>query len=269
VKWGFLYQGQRYKWQKARRGHAALDLRPEQFITFIENHDQVANSACGERPSRMTSAARYRAMTALFLLAPGTPMLFQGQEFGATSPFLFFADHEPELARLVAKGRADFLRQFPSLALPEVQSTLADPAARPTFERCKLNWSEWEQNQQIVKLHTDLLRLRREDPAFSAQQSRGYDGSVLSASALVLRFFTEDGNDRLLFLNLGRTVHLDPAPEPLLAPTDGKNWQTLWSSEGLQYGGSGTPPLDTDENWTIPGESAVVLIPVCVPSEKT
>ncbi|MFN0017636.1 MAG: malto-oligosyltrehalose trehalohydrolase [Pirellulaceae bacterium] len=268
VKWGFLYQGQRYKWQKARRGHAALDLRPEQFITFIENHDQVANTAQGQRPSRTTSVARYRAMTALLLLAPGTPMLFQGQEFASTSPMLFFADHEPELARLVAKGRADFLRQFPSLALPEVQSTLPDPAARETFERCKLKWSEWEQNKQTVKLHADLFRLRREDNAFSAQRRHGFDGAVLSNSAFVLRFFAEDAADKLLLVNLGRTVHLDPAPEPLLAPPEEMVWQTLWSSEDVQYGGSGTPPLESDENWTIPGESAVVLLPIPVSQER-
>jgi maltooligosyltrehalose trehalohydrolase len=268
VKWGFLYQGQRYKWQKARRGHAALDLRPEQFITFIENHDQIANTAQGERPCYLTSRARNRAMTVLLLLAPGTPMLFQGQEFASTSPFLFFADHEPELARLVVKGRGDFLRQFPSLALPEVQSTLPDPAARETFERCKLKWSEWEQNEQTVKLHSDLLRLRREDPVFSAQLRHRFDGAVLSESAFVVRFFAEDGDDKLLFVNLGRTVHLDPAPEPLLAPPEGRIWQTLCSSEDLQYGGSGTPPLDSDENWTIPGESAVVLMPVHVSPEE-
>jgi maltooligosyltrehalose trehalohydrolase len=206
-------------------------------------------------------------MTALLFLAPGTPMLFQGQEFASTSPFLFFADHEPELARRVAKGRADFLSQFPSLALPEIQSALPDPADRQTFERCKLNWSEWEQNEQTVRLHTDLLRLRREEPAFISRRRHGCDGAVLSASALVLRFFAEDGNDRLLLLNLGRTVHLDPAPEPLLAPPEGMVWQTFWSSEDVKYGGCGTPPLETDQNWTIPAESAVVLMPVHVSSE--
>lgn len=269
VKWGFLYQGQRYKWQKARRGHAALDLRPEQFITFIENHDQVANTAQGERPSFMSSAARYRAMTALLLLAPGTPMLFQGQDFGSTSPFLFFADHEPELAGLVAQGRAEFLRQFPSLALPEVQAILANPADRETFERCKLDWSEAEKNQKTVKLHKDLIALRREDLAFNAQRKHSFDGAVLSDSAFVMRFFAEGGADRLLLVNLGRTAHLDPAPEPLLAPPEGMVWHTLWSSENVEYGGNGTAPLDTDENWKIPGEAAVVLIPIPQPQEKT
>jgi maltooligosyltrehalose trehalohydrolase len=262
VKWGFLYQGQRYKWQQDRRGHASLDLPPEKFITFIENHDQVSNSADGTRPGRLSTNARYRAMTALLLLAPGTPMLFQGQEFAATTPFFFFADHNPELAKLVAKGRAEFLSQFASIALPEVQATLLDPAARTTFERCKLDWAERERHTQALQMHRDLLQLRREDPAFSAQRPRGYDGAVLSSSALVLRFFVEGDADRLLILNFGRSLHLDPAPEPLLAPPENKNWQTLWSSESVEYGGAGTPPLDTEENWRIPGEAAVVLVPI-------
>jgi maltooligosyltrehalose trehalohydrolase len=77
----------------------------------------------------------------------------------------------------------------------------------------------------------------------------------------VLRFFTEDRHDRLLVVNLGRDLHLDPAPEPLLAPPEHRRWKTLWSSEDPCYGGSGTPPLDTETNWHIPGEAAVVLIP--------
>src|SRR5207302_631434 len=78
VKWGYLYQGQRYRWQKKRRGTPALDLPPSNFITFIQNHDQVANSARGQRCQQFASPGRFRALTALLLLGPGTPMLFQG-----------------------------------------------------------------------------------------------------------------------------------------------------------------------------------------------
>src|SRR5260370_23924964 len=83
AKWGFLYQGQRYRWQKKRRGTPALDLPPASFINFLQNHDQVANSGTGQRCHDLTSPGRYRALTALLLLGPGTPMLFQGQEFAA------------------------------------------------------------------------------------------------------------------------------------------------------------------------------------------
>jgi maltooligosyltrehalose trehalohydrolase len=105
AKWGFLFQGQRYKWQKARRGTPSLDLAPSNFVNFLQNHDQIANSLWGRRVHTLTSAARVRALTALLLLGPNTPMLFQGQEFAASAPFLYFADHTPELAAAVGKGR--------------------------------------------------------------------------------------------------------------------------------------------------------------------
>jgi maltooligosyltrehalose trehalohydrolase len=268
VKWGFLYQGQRYKWQKKRRGTPSLDIAPARFITFLQNHDQVANSGRGLRCHCLTSSGRHKALTALLLLAPGTPMLLQGQEFAASAPFLYFADHKPELAALVRKGRHKFLSQFRSLALPEVQANLPDPANRATFERCKLNFAERANHSDIYQLHRDLLRLRREDPAFRRQRPRGVDGAVLGASAFVLRFCAENNADRLLLVNLGRDLHLDSAPEPLLAPPANASWRLLWSSEDPRYGGAGTPPLDTEDNWRIPGEAAVVLAP-CPPDTKT
>jgi maltooligosyltrehalose trehalohydrolase len=259
VMWGYLYQGQHYPWQKKRRGTPTFGIEPATFVNYLQNHDQVANSAFGARLHLLASPGRHRAMTALLLLAPGTPMLFQGQEFAASSPFLYFADYEPELAAAVRKGRMDFLRQFPSLATPEVQRLLADPADPRTFERSTLDLGERERHAEAYALHRDLLRLRTEDPAFRAQ--RTVDGAVLGAEAFVLRFFARDGADRLLVVNLGRDLHLQPAPEPLLAPPQGQRWETLWSSEHPRYGGAGTPPLETSEGWRIPGHAAVALLP--------
>jgi maltooligosyltrehalose trehalohydrolase len=193
VKYGYLYQGQRYKWQKQRRGTPGLRLAPPQFVNYIQNHDQIANSACGERVQFLTSPGRLRAMTALLLLAPGTPMLFQGQEFSSSSPFYYFADHKPALAILVAQGRGRFLAQFRSLATSEMLPCLIDPANPTTFERCKLDFSERQRNRCIYDLHKDLLRLRRQDPVFSAQIPRGVDGAVLTEECLLLRFFSETG----------------------------------------------------------------------------
>src|SRR6202012_4223191 len=117
----YLYQGQHYKWQSKRRGEPTWGLEPWRFVTCIENHDQVANSGRGERIAQIVSAGRLKAITAFLLLAPGTPMLFQGQEFASSKPFLFFADHEPELARKVREGRTEFLSQFPSVSAPETR----------------------------------------------------------------------------------------------------------------------------------------------------
>ena len=259
VKYGYLYQGQRYKWQKQRRGIPDLRLSPGKFVTYIQSHDQIANSGRGERVQFMTSPGRLKAMTALMLLAPGTPMLFQGQEFASSSQFYYFDDHKPDLANLVREGRANFLAQFHSLATSEMQPYLVDPGSPYTFEWCKLDFSERERNRHYYDLHRDLLRLRREDPVFSAQMPGGVDGAVLAAECLVLRFFGEAADDRLLLVNFGVDLHLDPAPEPLLAPPDGMTWQTLWSSEDPLYGGVGTPQPDSEDNWRIPGHAAIAL----------
>jgi maltooligosyltrehalose trehalohydrolase len=261
VKHGFLYQGQRYKWQKQRRGTPCLDLRPVQFIAYIQNHDQVANSATGQRLHQLSSPGRLRAMTALLLLAPGTPMLFQGQEFAASSPFHYFADHHPELNQQVRQGRTQFLMQFPSLAQPEMRDFAIDPGDPATFERCKLDFRERQRHAGIYALHADLLRLRRDDAVFRLQKRGSLDGAVFTDEAFVLRYFGQHDDDRLLLVNLGRDLHLDPAPEPLLAPPEDMFWELLWSSEDPGYGGSGTPPVDGEDNWRIPGQAAVVLRP--------
>ena len=261
AKYGFLYQGQRYRWQRKRRGTPALGVAPHAFVSFIQNHDQIANSARGLRAHSLTSPGRLRAMTALVLLLPSTPMLFMGQEFAASAPFHYFADHEPDLAARVSRGRAEFLAQFRSIATRETRTRLPDPGARETFERCKLDHAERDSHRECYELHRDLLRLRREDATFRAQEPRALDGAVLGPAAFVLRYFGVEDEDRLLVVNFGSDLSLNPAPEPLLAPPAGRVWKTIWSSEEYRYGGTGTPPLETKENWLIPGETAVALAP--------
>jgi maltooligosyltrehalose trehalohydrolase len=259
VKWGFLYQGQRYAWQQKRRGSPALDVPPSAFVTYLQNHDQVANGAHGERLHQLTSPGRHRALTALLLLSPGTPMLFQGQEFGASAPFLFFADHVPDLARAVRRGRVKFLAQFPGLATSELQAGLADPGDVATFERSKLDLGERARHAEAYDLHRDLLALRREDGVFGPRPARSVDGAVLGPEAFVLRFFGDGGNDRLLLVNLGRDLLLREAPEPLLAPPAGRTWRVRWSSEDVRYGGCGIGPVEGDHGWRLPGEAAVAM----------
>ncbi len=258
AKRGFLYQGQYYIWQKKRRGTRTTAVPPAAFVLFLENHDQVSNTG-GKRPWQMTSPGRYRALTALLLLSPGTPMLFQGQEFASSSPFFYFADHKPELARLVYKGRKESLSQFPSLATPAMQERILDPADPATFARCKLDFSERDQHAAAYALHRDLLRLRREDAVFRAQRYGGVDGAVLAPLAFVLRYFGENGDDRLLLVNLGADVLLAPMPEPLFAPDEGMCWETLWSSEDARYGGDSAVAEERQDGWRLPGESAVVM----------
>ncbi len=259
VKWGYLYQGQLYRWQGKRRGTPTFGLKPATFVVYLQNHDQIANSAAGLRCHQLTSPGRHRAMTALTLLAPQTPMLFQGQEFSASTPFLYFADHHPELARLVKEGRGAFLSQFPTIASAEIRPHLAEPSDPATFERSKLDLLERDRHPEAYALHRDLLRLRREDPVFSRQAVGGVDGAVLGEEAFVLRFFGKDGDDRLLLVNLGRDLPLQADSEPLLAPPAGMRWEPQWSSEHPRYGGLGTAPVETGRGWRLPGQAAVVL----------
>jgi maltooligosyltrehalose trehalohydrolase len=264
AKHGYLYQGQRYEWQKKRRGSSTRGIPPYAFVNYIENHDQVANSSTGERLWRLTTPGRHRAMTAYLLLGPWTPLLFQGQEWSSTAPFLFFADHNPELRPLVRKGRAEFLAQFRRCATAETRDQLRDPGAPETLAACRLDWSETARapHQQSLALHRDLLVLRRTDPVLSAQGEHGValDGAVLGPECFLLRHSTAQGDDRLLVVNLGRDLLLRPAPEPLLAPPDGQRWAVAWSSESARYGGGGTPPVDSDdEGWRILAHAAVLL----------
>jgi maltooligosyltrehalose trehalohydrolase len=259
VKRGFLFQGQYHLWQRQPKGSAVTTEPASAFVIFTQNHDQVANPSHGDRIHALTTPARYRALTALMLLAPETPMLFMGQEFGATNPFLFFADHgEPELAANIREGRKKFLTQFPSLASLKAQAQAPDPGAAATFERSKLNFSERKRRAQIYLFHQDLLRLRREDPVIAAQARERVDGAVLGAGALALRFFGAEGNDRLLLVNLGADLDYSPASEPLLARVGGV-WHLVWSSDDPRYGGSGVINPCHEEGWQLPGVSAVFL----------
>src|SRR5438067_11645661 len=138
AKYGYLYQGQPYSWQASQRGTPSFGIPPEVFVAFIENHDQISNNPRGERLRFRTSPGRYRAMTALLLLGPWTPMLLQGQEFGASSPFLYFSEvGDEKLREAVKKGRFEFLAQFPSAASEDVQAALPVPYEIETFRRCK------------------------------------------------------------------------------------------------------------------------------------
>lgn len=258
VRWGYLYQGQWVPRLQRRRGTPARHLAAARFVHFLQNHDQVANSARGLRTHLLTTPGRFRALTALLLLGPETPMLFMGQEFAASNPWLFFADHDVDLGQLVRQGRWEFVRRFPSAAGYSNAIGLPDPTSRQTFEMCKLNWAEVEQHEPVLRLHRELLALRRDDPVFARQDKRQIEGIVIGPESFLLRWFGGEGDDRLLLVNLGRDLHWQPAAAPLMAPPTRCDWHLFWSSEAPRYGGSGTAILDT-KDWRIPGHAAILL----------
>lgn len=262
AKYGFLYQGQWYAWQKQCRGTPATGLPHHAFVNYLENHDQVANSAWGLRLHSLAAPGRYRALTAVLLLTPGSPLLLQGQEFAASTPFLYFSDVSADLAGSVRRGRKQFLAQFRSVAAKETQRRLPDPLAAATFEATKLDHAERSTHARAYRLHRDLIALRRRDAVFSGEERSWIDGAVLSEEAFLLRFFADPAADRLLLVNLGSDLHRQAIAEPLLAPPLDCVWQVLWSSEHPDYGGSGTPPLqERDELW-LPAGCAIVLAAV-------
>ncbi|MGH9418357.1 MAG: DUF3459 domain-containing protein, partial [Thermoanaerobaculia bacterium] len=243
---GFLYQGQYYSWQKETRGTPSGHLPPASLVCFLQNHDQLANSATGERLQYLTRPGIYRALTALLILGPNTPMLFQGQEFGSSAPFLYFADHKPELAVLVAKGRREFLDQFPSIKA--IDREVARPDAIETFEQCKLDHRERETHAWATAMHRDLLRLRRE-------MAGAVRGAVIGLETFILRY----DDDWLLIVNLGHELRLEIVDEPLLSPPPENRWEIAWSSDSPDYGGPGIHAIETDGAWQLPAHAAIVM----------
>lgn len=268
VKWGYLFQGQWYTWQKKPRGTPALDLPPRVFVNFLENHDQVANSDSGYRYSQLGAPGVYRALTAVLLLAPPAPMLFQGQEFGSPAPFLYFADHRGELADQVFEGRKVFLSQFPGIAGQPVRTNRLRPDDPETFRMCKLRRGSAEEMSPFLDLHRDLIALRKSESAIAraaaADERSGFDGAVLTEHAFLLRFFdfANPDEERLFVVNLGPDLLLSPLPEPLLAPPGSRTWSVLWSSEDPKYGGSGSYEWEAENGLAIPGSAALLLRPI-------
>ncbi len=234
--------------QEGGRGHTGL-------VNFLQNHDQISTLPGGQRLHQLTSPGRWRALTALLLLGPGTPLLFQGDEFAASSPFLFFADHEPALARLVREGRAAYLAQFASLADPAAQAVLPDPADPETFVRSQLDNGERGRHREAVRLHRDLLALRRSGAAL-AGGSR-VESAALSEQAFGLRVASRD-SATLLLVNLGADLELAPASAGITAPPARREWWLRWSSDDVAYGGPGIPDA-ARHGVLLPGESAVLL----------
>jgi maltooligosyltrehalose trehalohydrolase len=158
---GYVYQGQHSVHRGRRHGRKPSGVAPSQLVVSAQNHDQIGNRAQGERLSQILEASQLKAIAALTLLAPFVPLLFQGEEWGASTPFMFFTDHNEELGRLIAEGRAKEFSAF------RWQGSVPNPQARDTFERSKLNWSELTQppHAELFEWYRQLIALRRRKAA--------------------------------------------------------------------------------------------------------
>jgi malto-oligosyltrehalose trehalohydrolase len=139
---GFAYQGEFSPYRGAARGERSTDLPGPAFVSFAQNHDQIGNRAFGERIVRLADAERLRALVACLLLAPQVPLLFMGEEFAASAPFLFFCDFGPELADAVTRGRREEFARFARFSASSAREAIPDPIADATFMASKLDWNE-------------------------------------------------------------------------------------------------------------------------------
>jgi len=222
-----------------RGGTPPHDLEAEHLVFCIQNHDQIGNRAFGDRLSSQVSLDAYAAISTLLLLLPMTPLLFMGQEWAASSPFIYFTDHEPELGELVRQGRREEFKRFASFSSPEAREKIPDPQALETFEASRLRWEERDQpgHHRILELYRDLLSLRQTDPVLRAA---GRKNLRVEARGMVMVVRFELGHDqRALVLNLDKT----PIPlAEVFAVDDG--WTRLFTTS------------DFSDN--LPAESAVL-----------
>jgi len=236
---GFIYQGETLATTGEPRGEPSAQLPPSAFVLFLQNHDQIGNRAFGERLRTLTRPSALRAAMALLLLSPQIPLLFMGEEFGATQPFLYFTDHGPELAQAVRDGRRQEFAGFGAFADPQQRARIPDPNAVSTFEQSIPQqglgadaWHDW-----VRRLLT--LRRTRLAPQFDGCAALG--ACVIGEAAVAARWQLRDGSVLALALNLSAdaiAVKLDA-----IAQTGGAD--LLFETEGaLAALGGDTLPAD-------------------------
>ncbi len=203
IRQGWLFEGQNYPLTGRPRGKKAGALPAEAFVYCIQNHDQVGNRAFGDRLHHGMRPELYQAASMVLLFLPMTPMLFMGQEWAASAPFLYFTDHDPELGRLVTEGRREEFKRFTSFADPNVRERIPDPQANETFTRSRLDWDERSLpvHKDVLAFYRSCLKLRRTDSVLSDGQRQRLDTDTDGALLAVRRW---KGNDvRVLLFNTG------------------------------------------------------------------
>ena len=250
LRQGWFYEGQVSANLGHARGTPAGALPPASLVHCIQNHDQVGNRAHGERLGQDVSPAAFRAMSTLLLLSPYTPLLFMGQEWNASTPFLFFTDHPAQLGKLVTEGRRKEFSGFTRFS----GDSVPDPQAVETFERSRLDWSEAQRpaHAPIRQLYRELLRLRATEPALKEPVRGRYEVWTPGPHSLALE--RKGAGQRLLLLLNVKGVLEHPLPESAGAGAQ----VVLWSEEPRFGGAVQASPL-RQGTVRLEGPSAVVL----------
>ncbi len=223
---GWFHEGQQSRYNRAPRGTPIGPTTPPQFIHCLQNHDQVGNRPLGGRLAHDITPAAYRAAAALLLLSPYTPLLFQGQEWGASTPWLFFSDHHPELGRLVTAGRRQEFATFTGFAADDIP----DPQDPATFERSRLRWDELAQPEHAAlhRLHRELLQLRQH-PALQGRSRDSFTVAAIGEQALAIRR-TSGGAAALILVNLRGELRYQLGEHAVTAPPAGRAWRPVFST---------------------------------------
>ncbi len=237
---GWLFRGQKQRSTGEPRGGDSADFSPDQFVFCISNHDQVGNRALGERLGHLIAPAAYRAVSALLCLVPQMPLIFQGQEWSASTPFQFFTDHNPELGRLVTEGRRREFQKFAAFRDPAIRETIPDPQAATTFENSKLRWTELDQpaHAGVHLLYRECLALRQTHPAWREQAGTSVPAIELAGGAVAYRIGS--GEAQCLVVSDLHGEHAMDRGD--LLPPSGRTWQQRLSSNETRFGGEATAP---------------------------
>lgn len=206
---GFAYQGEAPESGRGEpRGGASGHLPPTAFVTHLQNHDQVGNRAFGDRLAALVERKALDAAVALHLLCPQLPMIFMGEETGATDPFLFFTDYHDALADAVREGRRREFREFPEFADPQTRARIPDPNAPETFARSRPAIAGESGDKAVHALYARLLAARAERIAPRLPGARAERSEVVDEKAVIGRWRMGDGARLTILANLGAV----PAP---------------------------------------------------------
>lgn len=213
---GFVYQGESTR-HGHNRGEPSAHLSPTSFVLFLQNHDQIGNRALGERLVQLSPPQALRAATALLLLSPMIPLMFMGDEWGASEPFLFFTDFHDELADAVREGRRGEFADFAAFTDPAKRERIPDPnalqtfeASRPAFDALLLETDKGQDHRNWLALYRELLQIRREHIVPLLEGAEALGAQVLADKAVSARWQLAEGYILRIDLNLSEhAVQID------------------------------------------------------------
>jgi malto-oligosyltrehalose trehalohydrolase len=203
LKDGFVYQGEASAHRGGEaRGTPSGNLPPTAFVLFLQNHDQIGNRAFGERLTVLADAKALEAAIALQLLCPQIPLIFMGEETASVSPFLFFTDHNPELAKAVREGRRREFAGFSQFSDPALLDKLSDPNDVATFERSKPK-PDGDNGRTREALYKTLIGIRRDEIVPRLEGARAVNARAVGDKAVVAHWRMGDNALLTIGANLG------------------------------------------------------------------